>query len=142
MGTYDGQFISIYVNGKLGASLAYNGTNPPYPQNMKIGTATHFSGSWFNGSCDDIRIYNRALSSNEVAQLYSIEAGFLNIHKAVYLDTGGLIVGSNYQLQASSDLQNWTNQGAVFTATNAYWRPANYWDTENWNQLFFRLLPR
>ena len=31
-------------------------------------------GSYFDGCIDDVRIYNRALSSNEVAQLYAIES--------------------------------------------------------------------
>lgn len=98
------------------------------------------SGFSTNNFIDDIRIYNRALSSNEVAQLYAIEsAPIVNIQKAVYLTSNNLWTGSNYQVQASSDLINWTNQGSVFTATNSFWRSTNYWDVANWNQLFFRL---
>jgi hypothetical protein len=29
---------------------------------------------WFNGTIDDVRIYNRALSASEVAQLYALES--------------------------------------------------------------------
>jgi hypothetical protein len=89
---------------------------------------------------DDIRVYNRALSTNEVQQLYAIEsAPILNVRKAVYLDSSNLWVGSNYQVQVSSDLVNWTNFGTVFSATTNTWRTTNYWDVANWNQLFFRL---
>jgi hypothetical protein len=95
---------------------------------------------FFNGNIDDIRIYNRALSSNEVAQLYAIEsAPIVNIQKAVYLSSNNLRTGSNYQIQASSDLINWTNQGSFFTATNSSWQSTNYWNVSDWNQLFFRL---
>ncbi len=95
------------------------------------------------GALDDIRIYNRALSSNEVAQLYFVESNSsIMIHKAVYVDSSNLTFGSNYQFQVSSDMVNWTNQGAPFTATDSYWRPTNYWDVENWNALFFRLVPQ
>jgi hypothetical protein len=63
----------------------------------------------------------------------------LNIQKAVYLTSTDLLVGLNYQVQASTDLINWTNQGSVFTATNSNWQCTNYWNVIDWNQLFFRL---
>jgi hypothetical protein len=50
-----------------------------------------------------------------------------------------LLLNTNYQLQVSSDLINWTNQGAVFTATNSSMVYTQYFDVANWNQLFFRL---
>ena len=115
-------------------------TTPKTPTDFTIGSQNGLR--FFNGLIDDVRIYNRALSSNEVSQLHSIEAGYLTIHKAVYLDSGMLSLGTNYQLQVSSDLLNWTNQGAPFTATDSYWRPTNYWDVENWGTLFFRLKPQ
>ena len=87
-----------------------------------------------------MRIYNRALSASEVAQLYAIEAApILNVRKAVYLDSFKLLVGTNYQVQVSSDMNTWINYGAPFTATNSTWRTTDYWDVENWNSLYFRL---
>jgi hypothetical protein len=64
----------------------------------------------------------------------------LSLIKALTLQDYSLNVGSNYQVQVSADLINWTNQGAVFTATSAYWQATNYWLVANWNQLFFRLV--
>jgi hypothetical protein len=69
----------------------------------------------------------------------SITPATISIQKAVYLTSANLQVGSDYQVQASSDLINWTNQGSVFTATNSYWQSTNYWNVNGWNQLFFRL---
>jgi len=114
----------------------------PEQQNLSFGYYTNGAGieRQFYGSLDDIRIYNRAFSESEVQQLYGFEApSRLNIKKAVYVDSQTLKVGTNYQLQLSSDLINWTNYGASFTATNAIWRSINYWDVSDWGALFFRL---
>jgi hypothetical protein len=62
-----------------------------------------------------------------------------NLQKAVYLTSTNLVVGFNYQIQASSDLINWTNQGSVFTATNSNWQSTNYWKVNDWNQLYFQV---
>lgn len=51
-----------------------------------------------------------------------------------------LQVGTNYQLQASSDLNTWSNTGAVFAATNpsqAYMQPLG---AANLQHLYFRLM--
>jgi hypothetical protein len=80
-------------------------------------------------------------SSNQVAQLYALESEQqLSVIKAVALQDYNLYVGSNYQVQASTDLINWTNQGSTFTATSSYWQSTNYWNVANWNQLFFRVV--
>ena len=94
----------------------------------------------FLGAIDDVRIYNRSLSSNEVAQLYAIEnSPRVDLIKAVKPTFSYLYVGTNYQLQLSSDMNTWTNQGAAFTATNHSMAYPQYWDLNNWNNLFFRL---
>ncbi len=66
-------------------------------------------------------------------------APIINIQKAVYLTSTNLLAGVNYQVQASLDLINWTNQGSVFTATTNIWQSTNYWNVSDWNQLFFRV---
>jgi hypothetical protein len=138
--TLYGTNASIYFNGQFitngtGVTLG-TGTGA-----LTIGEINSAFPSYYGGSLDDIRIYNRALSSDEVAQLYAIESGqSLSLIKAVTLQDYSLDVGTNYQLQVSSDLINWTNQGAVFTATSSYWLSTNYWNVANWNQLFFRVV--
>jgi hypothetical protein len=60
---------SFFVNGVLTS----NGTTttPLVPTSFRIGSENGVR--FFNGAIDDVRIYNRALSSNEVAQLFAIE---------------------------------------------------------------------
>jgi hypothetical protein len=64
----------------------------------------------------------------------------VNFVKAFTVDFTNLLVGSNYQAQASPDLATWTNFGAAFTATNTSYTNTNYQRIANWNQLYFRLV--
>ena len=141
--TFDGQSFRIFANGKMiGTAIGSVPINVGGTSGISIGVSDQANGWWspFEGIIDDVRIYNRALSTNEVAQLYALEsAPIISVQKAVYLTSSNLWAGTNYQVQASTDLINWTNQGSVFTATANSWHSTNYWDVPNWNQLFFRL---
>ena len=91
---------------------------------------------------DDVRIYFRALSATEVQQLYVYESGpgpRVNLLKAVKPSFYNLTVSTNYQLQLSGNMNSWTNRGSAFTATTTSMIYPQYWDVDNWNQLFFRL---
>ena len=140
--TYDGLTKNLFINGTLNGSISYT-----FPANWDTsfrgeGIGGNFAGQaeTFDGVIDDIRIYNRALSANEVAQLYTVESGpHVDLIKAVKPSFSNLILTTNYQLQVSGDLNSWTNQGSVFTATNTSMVYPQYWDVDNWGELFFRL---
>jgi hypothetical protein len=63
----------------------------------------------------------------------------IGISQVVIPTFSSLSIGSNYQLQASSDLSSWTNEGPVFTATNAIMIYPQYFNVTSWDQLYFRL---
>ena len=42
-------------------------------------------------------------------------------------------------MQISDDLKTWTNYGTAFTATNISMVYPQYFDVDNWGQLFFRV---
>jgi hypothetical protein len=63
----------------------------------------------------------------------------VGIVEAVAPTFSGLTFGSNYQLQSSSDLLNWTNQGPPFTATNSVMVYPQYFNVMNFYQYYFRL---
>jgi len=71
--------------------------------------------------------------------IYSPSGPQIGVMKAVKPTFSDLLLGTNYQLQVSGDLTSWMNQGPVFTATNATMIYPQYWEVENWNQVFFRL---
>jgi hypothetical protein len=140
--TYDGTTVRVFVDGvetinaPLNGLLGVNDIPLVIGRRAQEGSRKHF----FNGWIDDVRIYNRALSASQVAQLHAIEsAPVINLRKAIYLDTSSLLPGASYQVQYSADLSNWTNSGGTFVATNTYWRSTNYWDVDDWAKLFFRL---
>ncbi|HBI46093.1 MAG TPA: hypothetical protein DDY78_25045 [Planctomycetales bacterium] len=64
--TYDGTTLSLYVNGVLegqaviGAAISYDPSVP-----WTIGTNAYFTRRW-QGTLDDIAIYNRALSASDI----------------------------------------------------------------------------
>jgi len=97
----------------------------------------------FDGRMDEVRIYNRALLDSEVQQLYAYEYAIefepiVSLLKAVKPSFNYLLPGTNYQLQVSSDLNTWTTN-STFTATNTSMTYTQYFDVDNWEQLFFRL---
>ncbi len=86
IGTYDGatRDIKIYVNGMLWASntLSDPGTNAVFNSTVPIhiGSALEWANTnnnFFNGSIDDVRIYDRALTVTDVKELYQSIPGAL-----------------------------------------------------------------
>ena len=64
----------------------------------------------------------------------------LELGRAVFVESGNLQVGMTYQLQTSTNLMDWQNEGVAFTATNSVWESAEYWKTIGTNRLNFRLI--
>ena len=146
---YNGTTGALFVNGAPVASFAVGGpitnSSPSYSEaDFRIGARQEPEGAAgyenFYGNIDDVRIYNRALSASEIQQLYVIESGpRVDFVKAFTVDYSNLTLGSNYVLQASGDLINWTNWGSPFTATSMYYTNTTYQRIDDWSKLFFRL---
>jgi hypothetical protein len=134
-----------------------------YKDSVKIGvmntSGVRVSGDWFIGRhwwldgganlnsaerilgfFKNLKVYSRALSGPEVQQVYQDDTGIhVSFVKAFTVDASGLIAGSNYQLQASSDLVSWTNFDLPFTATSVSYTNTNYQRISDWGKLYFRL---
>jgi parallel beta-helix repeat protein len=67
--TYDGTNSRIYVNGTLNASATGVGINTPIATDLRIGQAGTCTP--FTGIIDELQIWNRTLSQQEVSQLYA-----------------------------------------------------------------------
>jgi len=136
--SYDGTNLSISLDGILRARDSRLLGTPS--SDVLIGDGPT-PNTFFTGAIDSVRIYNRALSSGEVFALWASEStSSVALQRAVRPTFSNLYVGTNYQLQATTNLGTWSNQGAAFVATNSSMAYPQYFNVTNWNQLYFRLV--
>jgi hypothetical protein len=68
VGTYDGSFVRLYVNGTLITAAPQTGTIGSFGRPVELGQFSNVD-SPLPGTIDDVRIYNRALTQDEIVQL-------------------------------------------------------------------------
>ena len=72
VGVRNGSIAKLYIDGKLEDSTQLSGT-PDMSAAYNLTIGSDWNGYFpYNGSIDDVRIYNRALSATEVQQLYNM----------------------------------------------------------------------
>jgi hypothetical protein len=105
------------------------------------GTGATASALVSNGVITSVTITGAGLGYTSYPSIYFYPAFGLQIGliKAVRPSFSGLVFGVDYQLETSEDSNTWTSQGAPFTATNVTMTYPQYFDVENFNQLFFRV---
>src|SRR3989338_5557327 len=91
--TWDGSTESLYVDGVLDASRALSGTITEYSNRNGIGAGVREEvSSYFSGFIDDVRVYNRALTGDEIKRLYRIGATLkMGVSKANDTLANGLV---------------------------------------------------
>jgi hypothetical protein len=118
VGTRDASGLKIYVNGILENQNSNCGTcNVTSSQNLLFGS--YGAGGFLDGLLDDVRIYNRALSANEVAGLYSATSSSKMQSSTDSLVTSGLVGHWSFDDatvsgNAVQDLTSNSNDGTVF----------------------------
>lgn len=70
-GTYNGSVISLYINGALDKSVSSSGKFIQTNRTVLIGRRYDSSSYNFNGTIDEVVIYNRSLTADEVYNLYT-----------------------------------------------------------------------
>lgn len=71
VGLYDGTNLKVYVNGALQANMPFSSNPADLRSDILIG-ATHSRGeiaNFYKGDIDEIRLYNRALTTDEIQYL-------------------------------------------------------------------------
>ena len=102
VGVYDGQKMSIYVDGKIDFSRRWTrpiGTND-FP--VCIGENIELKGRCFHCLFDDVRIYNYALSQDEITELFN---------SAHYVTVEAKYMPAEMEFKAPTDIQQWDRKG-------------------------------
>lgn len=75
--TNNGSELRVYLNGNLSASKKYKDRSLSSSENLLIGKELHEKASngmrFFEGSIDDVRIYDRTLSDSEILAIYNLK---------------------------------------------------------------------
>jgi hypothetical protein len=74
--TYDGESVRFYINGNLVFTKQESDNFPTSPTGALVFSSIQSSqyNRLYNGLLDDIAIYNRALTPEEVTQLYAVQS--------------------------------------------------------------------
>jgi hypothetical protein len=75
---YDGTTMTFYKNGALLNSFFAPGRLYPTTDHLRVGIYPYLLSYPFNGSIDELRIYNRTLSGTEISQIYSSTRSFFD----------------------------------------------------------------
>lgn len=77
--TFDGAVANVYVNGVFDSTGDFSGSITPGSVSLPIYVGTYFGSpgelASFVGAIDDVRVYDRALSSSDVTELYEAASG-------------------------------------------------------------------
>ena len=71
VGTYDGSNIRLYLNGVQATSTTQTGSLASASGALNIGRDPSNTLKLWNGLIDEVKVYNRAISANEVLDLYN-----------------------------------------------------------------------
>jgi hypothetical protein len=91
--TYDGNNLSLYIDGSLNETINFDGIAIPNSGSIVLGKHfffNDFQNVAYEGSLDDIGIWNRALTPEEVQELYTLDActftvyDTLTVYETVY----------------------------------------------------------
>ena len=73
-GVYDGSNVRVYIDGVAGAPVAATGIIDTTPDELRIGD--YAAANFFNGSIDEVMVYKRALTAEEIRTHYLRGSGF------------------------------------------------------------------
>lgn len=98
--TWNGNEVRFYLNGRqVGAAIPLPGTIAAFGSTkLEIGRDVHSATEWTDGALDDLRVYNRALTPNEVKLLAGI-----------YAEVSDTLVCSSETVTLSSTIPNANN---------------------------------
>ena len=116
VGVFDGTNITLYVDGVVGTPVSSPGTIFSSTGNTYIGWGDNFN-HYCNGSVDDVRVYNMARNTAEIAHIYNAELFWNPITINSEMDFGGSLAGRNPTWLTLDDTLIWKGE---WSATYSY----------------------
>jgi len=125
---HDGVNDKIFINGLLANSKAITGTLNATTMPLGLGYDAIDNGGFFNGSLDEVKIYNYALSDTEIADLYNSENTFNGSNDDIAADyslNGNGVDASQFENEAEGSATattnrfGWANNAALFNGTDS-----------------------
>ncbi len=119
MAVYNSSALNIYVDGKIEGTLS--SPSAPVNSTSAFWVGTRNSSYYFPGLIDEARVYNRALSSNEVSQLYNFApgpVGYWNFEEG----TGGTVNDTSGQANTGT----WNGTGSPHWKSGKYGKAGNF----------------
>lgn len=114
-GTYDGETLCAYTNGVLVACNT-RPSGPPIVDDTALTLGRHaLAESFFRGSVDDVRLYDRALAAEEVAALTHFDATPPTAPAALTAQSVGQVV--NLSWTAASDPESGIGGYRIYRGT-------------------------
>jgi len=117
--TYDDPSAIFYINGVATTSISDAGPIPTNTTDLRIGNDPS-AGFTFDGKIDEVYLYNRALSANEIGRLYNATKK-VTVNAPITLDlTNGLIDywSFNGQDMSWANASNTIDRGSNVTSGN------------------------
>jgi len=125
-GTWDGNTMTVYYNGVAENTLGESGTISNTGNPLSIGNNPNGANRLFPGNVDELRIYNRALSTAEIKRLAqgnqpSTGAGTVTLEDDLTVNSSLVLVSGTLDVNASEDNDifvggSWWNYGGDFVA--------------------------
>ena len=117
----------FYVNGSLKQCLGFDGTYFLNDENLSLGArvkSNFVTDDWFNGSLDELGMWNRTLTTAEIAELWNDGDGITFGDYGINMNyTVGLPSGVVRYLNCSPDWEHYPTipyeQDAIYSAINA-----------------------
>jgi len=119
---YANNDIKIYINGIVKSTTAISSpgftagrTNNTSPLEVRIGSDTNPNTGKFNGTIDEVLVFSRSLSLQEVRALYNTSVGFFNNY--TNLKTGNYTIKS-YAVDAAGNMNSTEQRNIGVVNTN------------------------
>jgi hypothetical protein len=133
--------VPVSIGGFIvGASLTDSGsgytTAPPVSFVDVSGNGATAYAQIANGAVTNIVITSAGSGYSDRTVITIPPAAYMN---AVVAGAGSLMPGQSYQLQIAHEVNDWTDYGPTFFATNSVWVARDYLDRGAADRVFFRL---